>query len=92
MVDERNLYVAVGGGQAKDYITQRNFIGMYAADITSQIRVKQNEQRTIDFYNYDVHVAKYHMFVVMPCDLQDDVGNSDLTDYDKLRLSVINLS
>jgi hypothetical protein len=37
MIDARNLFVAVGGGEKRDYKTYRNKLAMYAVEISKFI-------------------------------------------------------
>lgn len=93
MIDARNLFVAVGGGEKRDYKTYRNKLAMYAVEISKFIQPSEvgnnKERRSVDFYNYDLAVRYHHMFLVMPGGLEDDIGG--VLDYDKIKVAIFDV-
>jgi len=93
MIGARNLFVAVGGGERKDYKTNRNKLGMYAVEISKFIKSSEvgnnGKRRSVDFYNYNLEVRYYHMFLVMPGGLEDDIHG--LVDYDKIKVAIFDV-
>ena len=61
---------------------------LFAIDETAQ----NGDARSLDFYQYNVTMQQFHFFTVLPGDLTDDIGDINAIDYDKMKVSIVDLT
>ena len=95
MYQNKPIYAVAGKSGDPTY---RNKIYEYTSNIqTPELfdvseTAQNGDARSIDFYNYNVTMQQFHLFTVMPGDLADDIGDINAIDYDKIKVSIVDLT
>ena len=48
-------------------------------------------ERVVDFFSYKSIVKENHIFTIMPGDIEDDISDPRLIDYDKIKVSIVDI-
>jgi hypothetical protein len=49
------------------------------------------DDRIVDFYTYNSVVKENFIFTIMPGDIDDDISDRSHIDYDKIKVSIVDL-
>jgi len=93
MYQNRELYAIVG--KSSDLVTYRNQAFTYTSFIQTPAafeidQTAQNgDDRSLDFYQYNVTMQQFHYFTVMPGTSTDDIATTSSIDYSKIKVSIV---
>ena len=49
------------------------------------------DDRIVDFYTYNSVLKENFIFTIMPGDIDDDISDGSRIDYDKIKVSIVDL-